>query len=127
MTLSLQTHHLSRFNLHHRMTKPRYQSAKSFEFVGGRYQADHTQLELRYRLLELQILVCGYEDIEICRRQTKKLAVLLAPPPLLRNRANLVIGEIAGQLDIDALVKQHASSQVELPSLRPMRPKLAVA
>lgn len=71
--------------------------------IGG-----YDNLESTNVLLEAEISIHGYEDIEPAFRQRKKLAVLLAGPARLRDGLNLVAEEAVLEAPRKALVKQNA-------------------
>jgi hypothetical protein len=69
---------------------------------------DDAEGEGRDRLLELDVAVHGYEDLELSSRTSQELTIVDTRPSAADDRVDLVAAELGGEILRHILVKQNA-------------------
>jgi len=66
--------------------------------IGSRHQDDHRDVVLRDILLVLDVLISGYENVELRAGETQKFAVPLRRPSAERNGDHFMFREMEPQV-----------------------------
>lgn len=84
--------------------------------IGSRHQDDHRNVELRDILLVLDVLIGGYESIELGAGKTQQFAVPLRRPSAERNGDHFMVREVQPQILRQRLIEEklHRASRARV-------------